>query len=165
MSGRNVKIIEGYVLVNVEVASSSNFRDIKKSWRRRTSTIALSENALAFRLTSRPATLCSPTMRSDCHGCLPDQASQQLSAPTIEVTETDWQTAYGRLSRHITFGVNQTESAGRTYRQGDNSTNNILSILLALTRVLPRQRDFWSVKRPVVKDLGLSYLLPLVGLW
>ena len=45
-------------MVNVDVASSNNFRDIKKiilrrhmrPWRRRTSTIALSENAFALRL-------------------------------------------------------------------------------------------------------------------
>ena len=54
ISGRNVKTIEGYPVVNFEVASSSCFGDILKkiiSWRRRrTSTIALSENAFTFRL-------------------------------------------------------------------------------------------------------------------
>ena len=33
ISDQNVKTIEGYVVVNVKVASSSNFRDIKKSFR------------------------------------------------------------------------------------------------------------------------------------
>ena len=47
--------MESNFLVNFEVASSNSFRDIKKklSWcrrRRRTSTIALSENAFEFRL-------------------------------------------------------------------------------------------------------------------
>ena len=53
MFGRNVKTIEGYLVVNFEVASSSSFRDIKKiiSWRRRrTLTIVLSKTAFAFRL-------------------------------------------------------------------------------------------------------------------
>ena len=56
ISGRNVKAINACVVVNFEIASSSSFRDIKKqiiSWRRRRlrpSTIALSENAFAFRL-------------------------------------------------------------------------------------------------------------------
>ena len=31
ISGRNVKTIEGYLVINLEVASSSSFRDIKKS--------------------------------------------------------------------------------------------------------------------------------------
>ena len=53
ISGRNVKTMDCYVVVNIEVA---NFQYIKKiiSWRlrqRRTSTIALSENAFEFRLT------------------------------------------------------------------------------------------------------------------
>ena len=51
---RNVKTIEGYLVVNFEVASSYSFPDIKIkiiSWRwQRRSTIALSENAFAFRL-------------------------------------------------------------------------------------------------------------------
>ena len=52
ISGENVKTVEGYTVLNFEVASISSFRDIKKiiSWRRWTSTIALSENAFAFRL-------------------------------------------------------------------------------------------------------------------
>ena len=33
ISGRDVKTIEGYLLVNLEVASSNSFRDIQKSFR------------------------------------------------------------------------------------------------------------------------------------
>ena len=33
ISGRNVKTIEGYFVVNFEVDSSNTFRDIKKSFR------------------------------------------------------------------------------------------------------------------------------------
>ena len=52
ISGRNVKTIEGILVVNFEVASSNSFRDIAKKiiswWRRRTSSIPLSENTFAF---------------------------------------------------------------------------------------------------------------------
>ena len=51
ISGRNVKTVEGYVLVNFGVASSSNFQDTQQNKssrgsdkRRGTSTIALSES-------------------------------------------------------------------------------------------------------------------------
>ena len=56
ISGLNVKTMEGYLAIIFEVASSNSFRDIPTkiiSWRRRrrrTSTIALSENSFAFRL-------------------------------------------------------------------------------------------------------------------
>ena len=32
ISGENVKTVEGYAVLNFEVASSSNFRDIKKNY-------------------------------------------------------------------------------------------------------------------------------------
>ena len=62
ISGDNEKIIEGYVVLNFEVASFRSFRDIQKvisgRWRRRRtrrrrrriSTIALSENAWVSRV-------------------------------------------------------------------------------------------------------------------
>ena len=54
ISSENVNTVDGYATLNFEVASFSSFRDIQKkiiSWRRRqTLTIALSENAFAFRL-------------------------------------------------------------------------------------------------------------------
>ena len=56
ISGRNIKTLEGYLVVNLEVAISNSFRDMKKiiSWRRRrrrrTANIDDSENAFAFRL-------------------------------------------------------------------------------------------------------------------
>ena len=50
---RNVKTIEGYVVVNFEAASFSSFRDIEKiissRRQRRTWMIAVSKNAFAFR--------------------------------------------------------------------------------------------------------------------
>ena len=56
ISGANVKTMEGYLVVNFEVASSNSFRDIlikiiswRRRRRRRTSMIALSVNAFAFR--------------------------------------------------------------------------------------------------------------------
>ena len=73
-SGRNVKTIEGYFAVNFEVASSNSFRDIffKKliSWRRRTSTIALSETQKRFRLkTVREHHMCQwGSNRNPCAG-------------------------------------------------------------------------------------------------
>ena len=61
ISGENVKTVvgyAGYAVLNFEVTSFSSFRDIYKkiiSWwrRRRTSTIALSENAFVFHLKKR----------------------------------------------------------------------------------------------------------------
>ena len=51
ISGRNVKTIEGYLVVNFEVASSNSFRDLKKNhFVTAAQTIALSEIAFAFRL-------------------------------------------------------------------------------------------------------------------
>ena len=54
ISSQNVKTMEAYLVVNFEVASCNTFRDIKKiislRRRRRRLTIALSENAFAFRL-------------------------------------------------------------------------------------------------------------------
>ena len=54
MSGDILNTVEGYSVLNFDVASLNNFRDIKKiiisRRRRRKSTIALSENAFAFRL-------------------------------------------------------------------------------------------------------------------
>ena len=56
VSGRNVKTIMGEVVVNFKAASSSSFWYkkivLRRWWRRQTSTIALSENAFAFRLKS-----------------------------------------------------------------------------------------------------------------
>ena len=58
ISNKNIKTIEGYDVLNFEVASSTSFIAIQNNnfvttaarRRRRASTIALSENAFAFRL-------------------------------------------------------------------------------------------------------------------
>ena len=60
ISGVKVKTIEGYAVLYFEVASSNSFRDIPKTFRRRrTSTIALSENALHVSLNYTRSSFCN----------------------------------------------------------------------------------------------------------